>query len=74
MDRRNAVVGTQRSALSRMRRGEHPDVPLSTVTEMAAALGVDPIAVLNFERNRQFAEVADDARAAAAARKKNRAK
>jgi hypothetical protein len=63
--KRRVAVTDLRSTLSRMRSGRHPDVPLSTVTELALALGWDPVSVLSHERSRQLDRVADAARAQA---------
>jgi DNA-binding Xre family transcriptional regulator len=68
---RQVAVGIARTHLSRMRSGRNPDVPLSTVTELAHVAETDPLEILNFERDADLDAVADDARKVA---KKKRGK
>jgi hypothetical protein len=45
-------------------------LPLSSVTEMALAVGIDPVTILSQKRDEKLAEVADDARREAKAGKR----
>ena len=53
-----------RRMVSRWRRGDKPDVPLSTVSEIAEALGESPLRLLSFG-SQELTRAADAARRAA---------
>lgn len=68
---------TDHKALSNIRRqvgrwiaGDNPDVPLSTVTEVAKALGDDALRILGYDRTRRIRAATDEAKAAVEADKR----
>lgn len=67
--KRRLAVMDLRSQLSRSRSGRNPDIMLSTISEWARALKIDPVSILSFERDRELSKVADAARAKAGKKK-----
>jgi hypothetical protein len=61
-----------RRQVGRWISGDNPDVPLSTVTELARALGDDPLRILGYDRTRRVRAVADAAEAAARGKRRAR--